>query len=316
MQVIGILDSASPESRGEELAAFHRGLAKAGVDGRNTRILYSWANNDYGQLPTLADELVNNKVAVIVAAGGPVSALAAQAATRQSNTPVVFTPVTDPRKSGLVGDLKKPGGNLTGTLGFTSELDGERMSVLSELIGKKKAGAIAVLANPNRPYPTHADFAKQTKALEVTAAKKAQRSAVVLGAGTEAEIDQAFKTLKGLFKTREVVGLAVTADPFLASRRVQIVTLADRLGIPAIYQWPSFVVDGGLMSFGPSKAQAYEFAGDYVGQILSGKRVGDLPVRKTNKFDLVIGAAAAKKLRLKVPRKVAGHDVKLVTRPK
>src|SRR5262245_21203856 len=134
MQVIGILDSASPTLRGEELAAFHRGLAKAGKEGGDTMILYAWANNDYDQLPSLARGLIDSKVDVIVAVGGPVSALAAKAAAASSGTDVVFTTVTDPVKSGLVKTLKGHGDSATGTLGFTTELDEGRIKLLNEVI--------------------------------------------------------------------------------------------------------------------------------------------------------------------------------------
>jgi putative ABC transport system substrate-binding protein len=313
MQIIGIVDSASPELRGDELSAFYGALATAGVDGKSAKVLYAWADNDYARLDEIAREMVEAKVAVIVAAGGPVSALAAQRATRGTEMPVVFTAVTDPIASGLVSDLKVPGGNLTGTRGNTSELDLRRMQILDEVLGKKQ-GAIAVLANPNRPFPTKADFAAQTKVLQAKA-KKAGRSAVVLGAGSKAEIANAFKTLQGLVKKREVVGLVVTADPFLANSREQIVPLANRLGIPAIYQWPSFVVDGGLMSFAPSKAQAYANAGDFVADILSGKPVGTLAVREARKFEVAVNQETARKLKFKIPKKLGGQAVRVIVKP-
>src|SRR5262249_36161751 len=160
-----------------------------------------------------------------------------------------------------------------------------------------RKGAIAVLANKNRPYPIDPDFEKQSEAIEADA-RRVKRSAVVLGVATNDDIDAAFRTLKGLVKKKEVVGLAVTADPFLASRRAQIVKLANGLGIPAIYQWSSFVAEGGLMSLHPNKDEAYANAAYFCGVILKGTKAGDLGVRATKKAELVIDAAAARKLRL------------------
>ena len=277
---------------------------------RTPLILYSWANNDYGRLPALARELVASKVAVIVAVGGPCFRPGGESGDQGDPDTCRLTVVTNPVKSGLVESLERPGGNLTGTLGFTSELDSKRMQVLNELM-PKKAGAIGVLANPNRPYPTKPDFVGQKKDLEA-AAKKIKRSAVVLGAGSKGEIDQAFKTLKTLVRNKEVFALVVTADPFLSSRRTQIVALAVGLGIPAIYQWSSFVEAGGLMSFGTSKTEAYHNAGDYVGSIFKGKRAADLAVKASKKRELVVDSAMAKKLRLKIPSKVLGHPVRVI----
>ena len=309
MQIIGILDSASPESRGEELTAFHSALKEAGIDGRNAMILYGWANNDYSRLPAIARELVDNEVAVIVAAGGPVSALAAKAATDKSKTPVVFTTVTDPVKSGLVDSLKRPGGHLTGTYGYTSELEADRLKVLDALT--TKPGAIGVLVNPQRPHPKNPDLAGQKGNLE-TAAKKIGRSAVVLGAGTEGEINAGFKELKTRVENGEVVALLVTADPFFNSRRAQVIALANELAIPAIYQWPGFVEAGGLMSYGPSKTEAYHNAGDYVGCILKGQQPGELPVRETNKFELVIEPTMARTLGIEIPKQILGNPVRVI----
>ena len=146
--VIGFLNSGSAGSRGEQFAAFDRGLGEAGyVDGHNVTIDYRWADDDYGRLPVLAAELVRRPVAVLVAGGGPVSALAAKAATK--TIPIVFTTAADPVKSGLVASLNRPGGNVTGIAGLTSELDAKRLELLHQLI--PKTGVIGALVNPNRP---------------------------------------------------------------------------------------------------------------------------------------------------------------------
>jgi len=163
MRVIGVLNSGAPETLGETVAAFHRGLGEAGyVDGQNVTIQYRWGHDDYKRgnykrLEALAAELAKLPVAVLVAAGGPVSALAAKAAAK--NTPIVFTSVTDPVKSGLVKSLDRPGGKLTGTAGLTTELDATRLELLREFNPKARL-VVGVLVNPNRP-----DVDAQTKDL-------------------------------------------------------------------------------------------------------------------------------------------------------
>jgi putative ABC transport system substrate-binding protein len=287
--IVAILDSASPVSRGEELDAFFSGLASAGVDGQDTRVLYAWANNDYSRLPGLAQELISNPdVSVIVAAGGPVTAIEAQKLT--TTKPIIFTTVTNPVASELVQSLSAPGGNLTGTFGHTTELDGTRLKALCDLTG---SGTIGILANPNRPHPKSANAAGQKGGLEGKAAALG-RSAVVLDVGSDSQIDGAFATLNG-----NVSGLLVTADPFFNSRRERVIALAANLAVPAIFQWSGFVTAGGLMSYGPSKAEGYFNAGEYAGRIVKqGAQPATLPVRETNSFALVVNDATALGLNL------------------
>ena len=240
MPVIGFLTTASASSRsGDQLAAFHRGLQEAGyVENRNVSIEYRWADDDYSRLPVLAAELARLRVAVIVAAGGHVSALAAHKATK--DIPIVFTTVTDPVKEGLVASLNRPGGNATGTAGLTSELDPKRLELLHEM--KPTASVIGVLVNPDRP-----GVDRQLRELEA-AADKLSLQLEFGKAATEREIDAAFAT----FASQRVEALLVTADSFFNNRRQQVVSNAVSLAIPAIYQWREFVSSGGLMSYGPS----------------------------------------------------------------
>ena len=223
MPVIGILSTASATSRGgEQFAAFDRGLREAGyIENQNVKIEYRWANDDYSRLPALAAELVRLRVAVIVAAGGHVSALAAHKATK--DIPIVFTTVTDPVKDGLVASLNRPGGNATGTAGLTSELDPKRLELLHEV--KPTASVIGVLVNPNRP-----GLDRQSRELQA-AADKLKLKLEFLKAATEREIDAAFETLT----SQRVEALIVTADPFFNNRRAQVVALAAKYNIPAIY---------------------------------------------------------------------------------
>jgi putative tryptophan/tyrosine transport system substrate-binding protein len=306
VQVIGMVDSATPESRGEELTAFYRGLRESGVDGGGVIVEYSWAGNDYSRLPALARQLIDRKVDVLVAVGGPVSALAAKAASAQAaskDTQIVFTTVADPVKSKLVDQLEAPGGNLTGTSGLTSELDKKRLALLREIM--PKAGVIGVLTNPNRP-----GLADELKVLQA-AAKKLKLTLEVQNAGTNSDIDVAFKA----FAKKRVDAVLVTADPFFNNRRAQIVALAAKTKLPAIYQWPAFVEAGGLMSYGPSKAEAYHQAGIYAARILNGGRAATLPVVKPKKFSLVVDLAMAKALRLKIPPKLLARGAVVLRRP-
>jgi putative ABC transport system substrate-binding protein len=299
MVTIGFLDSASPISRGDELDAFFSGLANAGVTGQDAMVLYAWANNDYSLLPGLAQQLINNNVGVIVAAGGPVSALAAKDAT--STKPIIFTTVTDPVGSGLVQSMDAPGGNLTGTWGHTTELDEPRLRALCDLTGN---GKIGVLANPNRPFPKAANAALQKGGME-NKASECKREAIVVNAGSISEIDDAFATFNG-----QVAGLLVTADPFFNSHRERVIELAANLGVPAIYQWSGFVADGGLMSYGPSKEEGYRNAGELAGDIIkNGARPATMPVRQTNKFALVINDKTAAKLNLNTSGDAFGRMV-------
>jgi putative tryptophan/tyrosine transport system substrate-binding protein len=286
--VIGFLNSGSAGSRGEQFAAFDGGLREGGyVDGQNVTIEYRWANDDYDRLPALAAELVRRPVAVLVAGGGPVSALATKAATK--TIPIVFTTVADPVKNGLVASLNRPGGNITGTAGLTSELDAKRLELLHDLM--PKAGVIGVLVNPNRPA-----YEGELRELEATAGRM-KLKLVVEKAGAESDIDRALETL-----TRERVdALLVTADPFFNSRRALVIALATRYAIPAIYQWREFAAAGGLMSYGPSIVAAYHQAGVYVARILKGAKPADLPVVMPTRFELVINLKTAKALGIVVP---------------
>ena len=287
--VVGFLTSGSLGSLNKQwIAAVHRGLREFGyIDGHNVSIEYRAADNNYDRLPSLAADLVHRQVGVIVAAGGPVTALAAKNATQ--TIPIVFTTVADPVKSGLVASLNRPGGNLTGTAGLTSELDAKRLELLHAL--KPSDGVIGVLVNPNRP-----GVDAQTKALE-GAARAIGRQITVVRAGTEDAINAAFEAMA----QQRVDALAVTADPLFNFRRAQVLALAARHAIPAIYQWREFVADGGLMSYGPNIADAYYQAGAYSGRILKGVKVADLPVVQPTRFELVINLKTAEALRLAVP---------------
>jgi ABC-type uncharacterized transport system substrate-binding protein len=284
--VIGFLTTASPASRGsEQLAAFHSGLRQEGyTEGQNVRIEYRWANDDYSLLRVQAKELVALQVAVIVAAGGPVSAIAAHDATKE--IPIAFTTVTDPVKDGLVKSLNRPGGNATGTAGLTSELDPKRLEFLHE--AKPTAALIGVLVNPNRP-----GLESQSKELQA-AADKLKLRLEIQKAATDGQLESAFQA----FESQRVDALLVTADPFFNNRRAQVLSLAASQSLPAIYQWREFVTNGGLMSYGPSITEAYHQAGINAGLMLKGAKPADIPVVQPTKFYLVINQRTAKQLGL------------------
>jgi putative ABC transport system substrate-binding protein len=279
MKVIGILNSGSPELLGEQFAAFHRGLREAGyIDGQNVTVEYRWAYNDYkGKLPALAKELVDRKVDVIVAAGGTISALAARDATKsKKGIPVVFTAVSNPARNNLVGS------NLTGIAGLTTELDPKRLELLHAFT--PKAGLIGVLINPHRPGSP-----ELTKILKKAADDLRLKLAVVKAEPT-GDLADAFEELA----EHSVEALLVAADPYFNSQRTQVVARANKLGVPAIYQWSGFVAAGGLMSYGPRIADAYRQTGIYAGRLLGRARIADLPVVLPTKFDLYIHRGKAR----------------------
>jgi putative ABC transport system substrate-binding protein len=287
--VIGFLTTASQATRGgDQLTAFHSGLQQAGfAEGKNLRIEYRWANDNYDQLRVLAAELVGLRVAVIVTAGGPVSALVAHDATKE--IPIVFATVADPVKAGLVTSLNKPGGNATGTAGLTSELDAKRLEFLYAM--KPTATLIGVLVNPSRP-----DVDSQLRELEA-AADKIGLKLEIQNARSDQEINNAFQA----FASAPVGAVLVTADSLFNNHRTQVLSLAASYSLPAIYQWREFTAAGGLMSYGPSITSAYYHAGIDTGLILRGSKPADIPVVQPDRFELVINKKTAETLSLRIP---------------
>jgi ABC-type uncharacterized transport system substrate-binding protein len=286
--VVGYLSSTSPLPFAQSVAAFKAGLNEAGFsEGKNVAIEYLWAEDHYERLPALASELVHRQVAVIVASGGPVAALAAKATT--TTVPIVFTAVSDPVRTGLVASLNRPGGNVTGIAALTIELDAKRLELLREIA--PAAHEVAVLVNPNRP-----DIDAQLDGIQAAAQSVGQRLKI-LKAGTDSELDAALKKQDdGTFDA-----LLVGADPFFLSRSGQLLTILARDSTPAIFAQREFVSAGGLISYGSGLQDSYRQAGLYAGRILKGEKPADLPVLRPTKFDLVINLKTAKALRLNVP---------------
>jgi putative ABC transport system substrate-binding protein len=288
MPVVGYLSSRSPSESATVAAAFRQGLAEAGfIVGQNVAIEYRWAEGHYDRLPALAAELVHLKVAAILAAGGPPSALAAKEAT--STIPVVFSAAGDPVGLGLVASLSRPGGNVTGMSLFNATLVAKRLALLHELI--PSAGTVAYLTNPANP----------SGKLEMTAVQEAAKTLGLdmqaMDASTDQEIEAAFARL-----TEQRIGAVIVAgEPFFDSRRSAIVELAAKNAIPASYSWRENVLLGGLMSYGTTINESYRQSGNYCGRILKGDRPADLPVMQPTKFEMTINLKTARALGLNVP---------------
>jgi putative tryptophan/tyrosine transport system substrate-binding protein len=288
MPVIGFLHAQGQNDRPNVQAAFRRGLSEAGyVDSRNVAIDYRFAENRHDRLPALAADLVGRKVNVIAATGGGASVLAAMAATK--TIPIVFTTGGDPVREGYVASLNRPGGNATGVSWFSTLVAGKGIGLLHELV--PNAAMIAVLVNPTLPESARMPSEAQG------AARILGRQSLVLNASTSTEIDGAFATLR----QRGAGALFVGGDPFFSGRRQQIVALAARDAIPAMYTNREFVEEGGLMSYGNDTADGYRRAGVYVGRILNGASPADLPVDQATKFEFLINLKTAKMLGIEVP---------------
>jgi len=294
MPVIGFLSSRSPGESAGVVAAFQQGLREAGfVEGQNLVIAFRWAEGRYDRLPALASNLVDLRVALIFAAGGQPSPLAAKAAT--TSIPIVFSAVNDPVELGLVSSLNRPGGNVSGMSMFGTGVYAKSAQLLKELV--PTASTIGYLVNPSNPAAEA--FSKDAR----TAASTLGVQVHVLNASAERELDEAFAALAKL----GAGGLVVAGEPFFDSQRDRIVQLSARYATPAIYTFREYVVAGGLMSYGSSITDSYRRAGIYAGRILKGEKPADLPVQQPTKFELAINLKTAKALGLTVPLTLLGR---------
>jgi putative tryptophan/tyrosine transport system substrate-binding protein len=287
--VIGFLSFRSANEAAGSEKAFREGLADIGyVDGQSVHIAFRWAEGHSDRLPVLASDLVDNlHVAVLAATGGGSTALVAKAATK--TIPIVFTYGGDPIKVGIVPSLHKPEDNITGVTWFAGDLTGKRLALLHDVVSN--IATVGLLHNPTVPET------QSEPADAEDAARRFNLKLLVLNASTEREIDEAFAT----FAQRQVSALVVGLDPYLLTRRDQVIGLAARYSIPAIYGQRESVDAGGLMSYGNSLTEAYRHAGLYVGRILRGAKPTDLPIDRLTKFEFVINLTTAKALGLTVP---------------
>ncbi len=284
--VIGFLSGGAPPMADPFMAAFHEGLSETGyVEGQNVAIEYRWAEGDYDRLPALAADLVSRKVDLIVTRGGTPPTVAAKTAT--STIPIVFSTASDPVGIGLVASLARPGGNVTGFSNITPELMPKRFELLSELV--PQAGVIALLVHPNNPNTEPVIRVVQE------AARVKGMLLTILKAGTEGEIDAAFASLI------ELHAGALIVDAAYGFQREQLVALASRYAVPAIYESRTFVAAGGLISYGISIPAAVRQAGIYAGRILKGEKPADLPVQQPTRFELVINLKSAQALGITIP---------------
>jgi putative tryptophan/tyrosine transport system substrate-binding protein len=288
MPVIGLLSAASAQGIVAQVAALRQGLREVGfVEGQNLAIEYRWAEDQYDRLPALAKDLASRRVAVIVTAGSTATALASKAAT--GTIPIVFALGGDPVRSGLVASLNMPGGNVTGVAAFSEILNQKRLQVAHELA--PEVAVIAFLHNPNNP-----NFASEAAKVD-EAARAIGRQVRILTASSGHQFEGVFVTL-----AQERIGALVVADETVfVSGREQLVALAARFGVPAIYPFREFIVAGGLASYGADIDATFRQAGVYAGRILKGEKPADLPVQLPTKIEFVINLKTAKALGLTIP---------------
>jgi putative tryptophan/tyrosine transport system substrate-binding protein len=288
MPVIGYLYAGAPETGASYLSAFRRGLGEAGFsEGHNVAIEYRWAHNEPDRLPKLAADLVRRRVAVIVSPSTAAATSAAKAAT--ATIPIVFRTGGDPLQLGFVPSLSRPGGNITGIGAMTQETMAKRLGLLHELF--PGAARFAALFNPSDPMSEPA-----IKELQA-AASTIQRQMEFFGAGNIREIDVAFANLA----QARPDALMIIPQGLLINRRLQIVTLATRHGLPGVYPSREFVEIGGLMSYGSSPTEQYRQTGIYTSRILKGEKPADMPVLQASKFEFVINLQTAKALGIAIP---------------
>jgi putative ABC transport system substrate-binding protein len=298
--VVGYLGAESPTLFATRLKAFRDGLERTGfTEGRNLTIEYRWAEGNNARLSALAVELLNRNVAVLATPGSLAAALAAKKAT--TTIPIVFETGADPVVAGLVDNLRKPGGNVTGVTSLNAAVGAKRLELLHELVPSSRA--FALLVNPSNPKNT-----EETTADLTAAAKTLNCDLRVLRASTEPEIETAFAELSKL----QAGGLVIANETFFANRSEFIAALARRYRVPAVHQSPEFAKAGGLMSYGGSVMESHGQAGVYVGRILKGETAGDLPVVQVTKVQMIINMTAAKALGIDIPLSMTGRADEMI----
>ena len=288
MPAIGFLSSRSANDSARAVDAFRQGLAEKGyVEGRNAEIEFRWADGQFDRLPALASDLVQRSVAVLVAVGGAQTATIAKATT--STIPIIFGIGEDPVKEGLVPNLNRPGGNMTGATFSTALLGAKRLGILRDLVPSAKVVALLVNQSSSQGQGQKQDIEK--------AAREVGQRLVILEGSSDQEIDASYASLA----KQNVGALIVGADPFFDPRRDRMIALSARYAVPTIYQFREFVLAGGLVSYGASITDYYRQIGVYVGRVLKGESPADLPVMLPTKFELSINLKTAKALGLAIP---------------
>jgi ABC-type uncharacterized transport system substrate-binding protein len=288
LPVVGFLHSGSPQGRALRIAAFRQGLAESGyVEGQNVTIEYRWAEERYERLPALAADLVQRQVAVIATPLTTPAAVAAKAAT--NTVPIVFAVADDPVKLGLVTSLNRPGGNATGINYFVAALGPKRLGLLHEAL--PQASLLAVLRHPKTPVADSASAELRAAAASIGQAIE------IFDAKNSEEITAAFTELV----RHKAGGLVVIPSTLFTTRMIQIVTLATRHAIPAVFQSREWAEAGGLMSYGADVSETYRQVGVYAGRILSGAKAAELPVEQSIKFEFTINLQTAKIFDLQIP---------------
>jgi putative ABC transport system substrate-binding protein len=288
MPVIGLLSGGTPEAEASNVSAFRQGLGETGyVEGRNVAFEFRWAEGHYDRLPALAAELVRSQVAVIVALGPTLAALAAKAAS--PTIPIVFFMGADPVKVGLVASLNRPGGNVTGVSVLFNVMVAKQLELLHETV--PRATSIGVLVNPANSNATSDTGDAQA------AARALGQNLMVVHASAESDLEIAFATMA----EQRVGALLVAADVFFRNRVAKLAALATRHRLPMLCPWRECAAAGGLMSYGATQADGYRQEGVYTGRILKGEKPADLPVLQPTRFDFVLNLKTARAFGLTVP---------------
>ena len=289
MPVVGFLNAAIADHYKKFTDEFRRGLREMGfVEGQNVLVEYRWADEQYERLPDLVADLINRRVAVIAATSTPAALVAKRATT---TIPIVFTTGSDPVELGLVANIARPGGNVTGATQITMELGPKRVELLHQLV--PKAAVLALAVNPNNPAVAEAQIQDAQDA-----ARSLGLQLEILRASTEEEFDKAVANLP-----QRVGGLVIAGgDSFFLSETAKLAAITVRHKVPAIFHGREFAASGGLLSYGASVAYSYHLAGIYTGRILTGEKPGDLPVQRSSKLEIFINFRTAKALGVTIPQ--------------
>jgi putative tryptophan/tyrosine transport system substrate-binding protein len=300
MPVVGFINAAAAQSYKQQLAAFLKGLEETGyVDGKNVMIEYRWAEEQNDRLPAMAADLVRRQVAVIAATSSP-AALAAKAAT--TAIPIIFETGVDPIKMGLVNNLARPGGNVTGVTQSNVEMAPKRLQLLHELL--PAARVIALLVNPALTLPS----AEAVTGEVSTAASTLGLELQVLNVTSESDIKAAFVKAVQI----GAGGMVVVSSALFVGQTENLAVLALQHAMPTIYQFHRFAAAGGLVSYGSEITEAYRLAGIYTGRVLKGDKPADLPVQQATKVELIINLRTAKALGITVPNTLIGRADKVI----